>query len=118
MILKGLARKDLPAVPFEPDSSHGYQRGPCLYRPRAPLPTMSSSAEIGEVRGHLGALPFLGIPLGDLKDVAVGVAEIPAALVEGRGWTTVVTDVAESGSGWNRWEHPVVPLDVPGVPRG
>jgi hypothetical protein len=42
----------------------------------------------------------------------------PAALVEGRGWTAVVTDVAEPGSRWHRWEHPVVPLDVPGVPRG
>ena len=44
--------------------------------------------------------------------------DTPAALVEGRGWTTVVTDVAEPGSRWHRWEHPVVPLDVPGVPRG
>jgi methyltransferase (TIGR00027 family) len=44
--------------------------------------------------------------------------DTPAALVDGRGWTTVVTDVAEPGSRWHRWEHPVVPLDVPGVPRG
>jgi methyltransferase (TIGR00027 family) len=44
--------------------------------------------------------------------------DMPAALVERRGWTAVVTDVAEPGSRWNRWEHPVVPLDVPGVPRG
>lgn len=44
--------------------------------------------------------------------------DAPAALVEDRGWTAVVTDVAEPGSRWNRWEHPVVPLDVPGVPRG
>jgi methyltransferase (TIGR00027 family) len=42
----------------------------------------------------------------------------PAALVEPLGWTAVVTDVAAIGSKWNRWEHPVVPLDVPGVPRG
>lgn len=44
--------------------------------------------------------------------------DAPGALVEGRGWTAVVTDVAEPGSRWNRWGHPVVPLDVPGVPRG
>jgi methyltransferase (TIGR00027 family) len=44
--------------------------------------------------------------------------DTPAALVEGRGWTAVITDVAEPGSRWNRWEHPVVPLEVPGVPRG
>jgi methyltransferase (TIGR00027 family) len=44
--------------------------------------------------------------------------DTPAALVEGRGWTAAVTDVAEPGQRWNRWDHPVVPLDVPGVPRG
>jgi methyltransferase (TIGR00027 family) len=44
--------------------------------------------------------------------------DAPAALVEGRGWTAAVTDVGEPGKKWSRWEHPVVPLDVPGVPRG
>jgi methyltransferase (TIGR00027 family) len=44
--------------------------------------------------------------------------DTPGALVEGRGWTTVVTDVADPGSRWQRWEHPVVPMEVPGVPRG
>jgi methyltransferase (TIGR00027 family) len=44
--------------------------------------------------------------------------DTPAALVEGRGWTATVTDVAEPGNSWNRWAHPVVPLNVPGVPRG
>jgi methyltransferase (TIGR00027 family) len=44
--------------------------------------------------------------------------DTPAGLVEGRGWDAVVTDVAESGSRWNRWEHPVIPPDVPGAPRG
>jgi methyltransferase (TIGR00027 family) len=42
----------------------------------------------------------------------------PAALIEPLGWRADVTDVAEPGSRWNRWEHPAVPLDVPGVPRG
>ena len=42
----------------------------------------------------------------------------PAALAERLGWTAVVTDVAEPGVEWNRWEYPAVPLDVPGVPRG
>ncbi len=44
--------------------------------------------------------------------------DTPAALVESRGWTAKVTDVAEPGNAWHRWEHPVVPRDVPGVPRG
>lgn len=44
--------------------------------------------------------------------------DAPAALVERHGWAAVVTDVAEPGARWHRWEHPVVPLDVPGVPRG
>ncbi|OBH04078.1 hypothetical protein A5696_05250 [Mycobacterium sp. E2699] len=44
--------------------------------------------------------------------------DVPAALVERHGWSAVVTDVAEPGSRWHRWEHPVVPLDVPYVPRG
>jgi O-methyltransferase involved in polyketide biosynthesis len=45
-------------------------------------------------------------------------SETPAALVEHRGWTTTVTDAAEPGDRWNRWGHPAVPADVPGVPRG
>ena len=44
--------------------------------------------------------------------------DTPAALVEGRGWTARVTDVAEPGNEWHRWEHPAVPLHVAGVPRG
>jgi methyltransferase (TIGR00027 family) len=44
--------------------------------------------------------------------------DTPGALVEGRGWTAAVTDVGEPGNRWQRWEHPVVPLDVAGVPRG
>ncbi|MCV7092210.1 SAM-dependent methyltransferase [Mycobacterium interjectum] len=44
--------------------------------------------------------------------------DAPAALVERHGWSAAVTDVAEPGTRWHRWEHPVVPLDVPGVPRG
>jgi methyltransferase (TIGR00027 family) len=45
-------------------------------------------------------------------------SDTPAALVENRGWTVTVTDLAEPGNRWNRWMHPVVPADVPGVPRG
>ena len=44
--------------------------------------------------------------------------DAPAALVERHGWTATVTDVAEPGNRWQRWEHLPVPLDVPGVPRG
>jgi hypothetical protein len=39
-------------------------------------------------------------------------------LVEHRGWTATVTDAAEPGNRWNRWMHPAVPADVPGVPCG
>ena len=42
----------------------------------------------------------------------------PAGLVEPLGWSAVVTDVAEPGNAWDRWSQPVVPPDVPGVPRG
>ena len=44
--------------------------------------------------------------------------DAPAALVETRGWTATVTDVAEPGNRWKRWDHPVVPPDVAGAPRG
>ena len=37
--------------------------------------------------------------------------------VEGRGWTTAVTEWPNPVVGGIA-EHPVVPLDVPGVPRG
>lgn len=44
--------------------------------------------------------------------------DAPATLIERHGWMAEVTDVAEPGARWNRWDHPVVPLKVPGVPRG
>lgn len=42
----------------------------------------------------------------------------PGDLSARLGWSAVVTDVAEPGNRWNRWFAPVVPLDVPNVPRG
>jgi methyltransferase (TIGR00027 family) len=45
-------------------------------------------------------------------------SDTPAALAEGRGWTTTVTDMAEPGNEWKRWPHPAIPADVPGAPRG
>ena len=42
----------------------------------------------------------------------------PAAMAETYGWTATVTDVATPGNEWQRWNHPVVPLDVAGAPRG
>lgn len=45
-------------------------------------------------------------------------SDTPAALVDARGWTTTVTDLAEPGNQGNRWAYPAVPADVPGVPRG
>ncbi|MGE2813770.1 SAM-dependent methyltransferase [Mycobacterium heidelbergense] len=65
--------------------------------------------------------PFLESTLQYMRQLGapwVFGTDTPAALVEDRGWAAVVTDVAEPGSRWHRWEHPVVPLDVPGVPRG
>jgi methyltransferase (TIGR00027 family) len=45
-------------------------------------------------------------------------SDAPAALVEDRGWTAAVTDMAVPGNAWKRWAHPPVPADVPNVPRG
>jgi len=42
----------------------------------------------------------------------------PGALVEGRGWSATVTDMAVPGNKWKRWVHPPVPADVPNAPRG
>ena len=44
--------------------------------------------------------------------------DAPSELAEAHGWSAVVTDVAEPGNRWGRWHTPVVPADVPGVPRG
>jgi len=45
-------------------------------------------------------------------------SDTPAALVEDRGWTATVTDMAVPGNEWKRWAHPAIPADVPGAPRG
>jgi O-methyltransferase involved in polyketide biosynthesis len=45
-------------------------------------------------------------------------SDTPAALVEERGWTTTVTDMAEPDNTWKRWAHRAIPADVPGAPRG
>jgi methyltransferase (TIGR00027 family) len=45
-------------------------------------------------------------------------SDTPAALVEDRGWTAAVIDMAEPGNKWKRWAHPAIPADVPGAPRG
>jgi methyltransferase (TIGR00027 family) len=45
-------------------------------------------------------------------------SDTPGALVEGRGWTATVTDMAVPGNAWKRWEHPAIPADVPNAPRG
>ena len=42
----------------------------------------------------------------------------PGELAERHGWSASVTDIAEPGNAWNRWDAPATPLDVPGVPRG
>jgi hypothetical protein len=39
-------------------------------------------------------------------------------LVEDRGWTATVTDMAVPGNRWKRWAHPPIPADVPNAPRG
>jgi methyltransferase (TIGR00027 family) len=45
-------------------------------------------------------------------------SDAPGALVEDRGWTATVTDMAVPGNAWKRWEHPAIPADVPNAPRG
>jgi hypothetical protein len=45
-------------------------------------------------------------------------SDAPAALVEDRGWTAAVTDMAVPGNEWKRWAHPPIPADVPNAPRG
>jgi O-methyltransferase involved in polyketide biosynthesis len=45
-------------------------------------------------------------------------SDAPAALVEHRGWATVVTDMAVPGNEWKRWAHSAIPAGVPGAPRG
>jgi methyltransferase (TIGR00027 family) len=65
--------------------------------------------------------PFLEATLKYMDELGapwIFATDEPASLVEPRGWSAVVTDVAEPGNRWNRWPHPAVPLDVPGVPRG
>jgi hypothetical protein len=44
--------------------------------------------------------------------------DAPTALVEDRGWTVTVTDMAVPGQKWKRWAQLPVPADVPNVPRG
>jgi hypothetical protein len=44
--------------------------------------------------------------------------DAPGELTERLGWSAAVTDVADTGSKWNRWSAPSAPLNVPGVPRG
>jgi methyltransferase (TIGR00027 family) len=45
-------------------------------------------------------------------------SDTPGALVEDRGWAATVTDMAVPGNEWKRWEHPAIPADVQGAPRG
>ena len=45
-------------------------------------------------------------------------SDTPGALVDDRGWSATVTDMAVPGNAWKRWEHPAIPADVPAAPRG
>ncbi|WP_293324453.1 DUF6597 domain-containing transcriptional factor [Mycobacterium sp.] len=42
----------------------------------------------------------------------------PGRLSQRLGWSATVTDIAEPGNRYNRWDAPVVPMDVADVPRG
>jgi methyltransferase (TIGR00027 family) len=44
--------------------------------------------------------------------------DAPGELAERRGWSAVVTDVAEPANEWNRWYAPATPSSVPDIPRG
>ncbi|MBI3224926.1 MAG: SAM-dependent methyltransferase [Mycolicibacterium cosmeticum] len=45
-------------------------------------------------------------------------SDAPGELAERHDWAAVITDIAVPGNEWGRWFTPVVPMDVPGVPRG
>ena len=45
-------------------------------------------------------------------------SDTPGALVEDRGWTATVTDMAVPGTEWKRWAHPPIPPEMPNAPRG
>jgi methyltransferase (TIGR00027 family) len=67
------------------------------------------------------ATPFLAATLAYMEKLGapwVFSSDSPAALVEDRGWTATVTDMAVPGNAWGRWPHPPVPADVPNAPRG
>jgi methyltransferase (TIGR00027 family) len=85
------------------------------------LSTPGSLVLYDVVGSALMQAPFLQPTLDFMRELGAPwtfSTDAPAALIEGRGWTATVTDVGEPGRRWNRWEHPVPPLDVPGVPRG
>ncbi|HZA12186.1 SAM-dependent methyltransferase [Mycobacterium sp.] len=85
------------------------------------LSTPGSGLLYDVVGETLRAAPFLRPTLQFMDQLGAPwlfATDTPAALIEPLGWTAVVTDAAEPGRRWNRWPHPAVPLDVPGVPRG
>jgi O-methyltransferase involved in polyketide biosynthesis len=66
-------------------------------------------------------VPFLAATLAYMEKLGapwVFSSDDPAALVEPRGCTATVTDMAVPGNAWRRWAHPAIPADVPCAPRG
>jgi methyltransferase (TIGR00027 family) len=67
------------------------------------------------------AAPFLASTLEYMQRLGapwVFGSDEPAALVEDRGWTATVTDMAVPGNKWKRWAHPPFSAEVPNAPRG
>jgi methyltransferase (TIGR00027 family) len=67
------------------------------------------------------AAPFSAATLAYMEKLGapwVFSSDTPAALVENRGWSATVTDMAVPGNTWKRMPHPPVPADVPNAPRG
>ncbi len=65
--------------------------------------------------------PFLASTLEFMQKLGapwVFGTDTPDALVEHRGWTATVTDMAVPGNRWERWAHPPIPAEVPNAPRG
>jgi methyltransferase (TIGR00027 family) len=69
----------------------------------------------------LMATPFMAATLSYMEKLGapwVFSSDTPTALVEDRGWTASLTDMAVPGNRWGRWPHPPAPADVPDAPRG
>jgi hypothetical protein len=101
--------------PERPGESDAMLAAPHMYRP-------PGSVLLYDVVGKtLLEAPFLQTTIEFMQKLGapwVFGSDTPGTLIEGRGWSATVTDMAVPGNAWKRWEHPAIPADVPGAPRG